>query len=289
MEQVAVTLVIEPYCQETEEILIAELSEIGYEGFVSADNGLTAYISSAEFRESHLRLILDTYGITGFSKEYIPEKNWNADWDIRFNPVILKTGKGCSIRSAGNGAMIPVWPPVAYKLVIMPELAFGTGHHPTTRMMLESLLEMEQQGFIKNRRVLDMGTGTGVLAILAAKMGAAVPVHALDNDRRSVHSCNENARRNRIAHKVHVLHGDASFIQSGRYGLILANIHRNILISEMDKLARGLEPGRGDLLLSGFFTTDVPAMMEAAQQHGLVLQKQKEKEGWSLLHLSKTS
>ena len=285
MEHVTVTITIEPYSPETEEILVAELAGIGYEGFLSEDHCITAYIPANSFKESHLRIILDTYGVTKYSRDYIPEKNWNADWELRFNPVIVEAGKGCSIRTSGNGSMVPVWPPVAYRLVIKPELAFGTGHHPTTFMMLESLLHRDQQVLIKNRKVLDLGTGTGILAILASKMGAAVPVHALDNDRRCVNSCRENARRNRIAHKVNVLHGDASFIQSGRYGLIMANIHRNILVSEMDTFSRGLEPGGGDLLLSGFFTTDVPALLDAGQKNGLVLQEQKEKEGWSLLHL----
>ncbi len=288
MEHVAITITIGPYSPETEEILVAELAGIGYEGFLSEDHSITAYIPAASFRESHLRIILDTYGVTKYSRKYIPEKNWNADLELRFNPVILEAGKGCSIRTTGNGSMVPVWPPVAYRLVIKPELSFGTGHHPTTFMMLESLLHMEQQGLIKNRKVLDLGTGTGILAILASKMGAAVPVHALDNDRHCVHSCRDNARRNRIAHKVNVLHGDASFIQSGRYGLIMANIHRNILISEMDTFARGLEPGGGDLLLSGFFTTDVQALLDAGQKNGLALKEQKENEGWSLLHLARS-
>jgi ribosomal protein L11 methyltransferase len=155
-------------------------------------------------------------------------------------------------------------------LVVLGFLAFGTGHHPTTRMMLETLLDMDAKRQVKNRRILDLGTGTGILAILAAKMGAAIPVHALDNDLRCVHSCTENARRNRVAHKIQVHHADASFIQQGRYGLILANIHRNILSYEMDTLSRSLEPGTSHVLLSGF-----------------VLHAQKENEGWSLLHLTK--
>lgn len=287
MEYVAISISIEPNTEETEEILVAELADMGYEGFLSEDFGMKAFVPAKDFNESHLRIILDTYGIADYTKEYIVSKNWNADWELRFNPVILETGKGCSIRSMGDGSMVPVWPPVAYKLVIKPELAFGTGHHPTTRMMLETLLDMDAKGQVKNRRILDLGTGTGILAILAAKMGAAVPVHALDNDLRCVHSCRENARRNRVAHKIQVHHADASFIQQGRYGLILANIHRNILSYEMDTLSRGLEPGTSHILLSGFYTTDVPAMLEAARQNGLVLHAQKENEGWSLLHLTK--
>jgi len=288
MDHIAVSIVIEPFREETEDILTAELAEIGYSGFLSEKPLLKAYIPAADFRESHLRIILETYGITQYSKDFIANKNWSADWESRFEPIIINAGKGCSIRSPEKDVMVPVWPITRWRLVVKPELSFGTGHHPTTYMMLEALLELESEGILRNNHVLDLGCGTGVLAILAAKMGAALPVHALDNDRRAVHSCRENARRNRVAHKVNVLHGDASFIQSGRYGLIMANIHRNILISEMDTFARGLRPEPGHLLLSGFYTADVAHLTEAALRNGLTLFSQKEKEGWVLLHFIKS-
>ncbi|HHV02914.1 MAG: 50S ribosomal protein L11 methyltransferase [Bacteroidales bacterium] len=289
MDHIAVSIVIEPYKEETEEILTAELSAIGYEGFLSETPILKAYIPAAEFRESHLRIILESYDITDYSKEFVAEKNWNADWESRFSPIIIKTGKGCSVRAPGKETMVPIWPPVKWRLVIRPELSFGTGHHPTTYMMMESLLELEQEGLIKNRYILDLGCGTGILAILTAKMDAAVPVHAVDNDRRAVYACRENVRRNRITHKIVVKYGDASLVQINRYGLILANIHRNILIDEMDTLARGLCPEPGHLLLSGFYTADVSALSQAAQRNGLSVFSLKEKEGWALLHLIKST
>ena len=135
--------------------------------------------------------------------------------------------------------------------------------------------------------VLDLGCGTGVLAILAAKMNAALPVHALDIDRRAVHSCRENARRNRIAHKIVVKQGDGSLVQINRYGIILANIHKNILAEEMDTLSNGLGPKGGHLLLSGFYSADVPELTDAAIKNGLTLVERKDKEEWVLLHLEK--
>ncbi|MFA7049452.1 MAG: 50S ribosomal protein L11 methyltransferase, partial [Bacteroidales bacterium] len=234
MDHIAVSINIEPYKEETENVLTAELAEIGYNGFLTEIPVLKAYIPAETFNESHLRLLLRTYGISDYSKEFIPEKNWNTDWESRFDPVTVNAGKGCNIRAPGRDSMIVVWPETKWRLVIQPESSFGTGHHATTYMMLETLLELEESGWIKNQHVLDLGCGTGVLAILAAKMGAAVPVHALDNDKRAVHSCRENARRNRIAHKIVVKHGDASLVQRNRYGLILANIHKNILADEMD-------------------------------------------------------
>ncbi|NLA15400.1 MAG: 50S ribosomal protein L11 methyltransferase [Bacteroidales bacterium] len=288
MEYIAVSIPIELQKEEIEEILVAELAQINYEGFLSEDSSLKAYIPIQDFNEPHLKLILDTYGMASYTKEYIVNENWNADWEIRFHPIVLETGKGCSIRSTGEGSMVPVWPPVAYKLIIKPQLAFGTGHHPTTFMMLESLLTLDKEGHIKNRRIADLGTGTGVLAILAAKMGAALPIHALDNDRRSIHSCRENARLNGVEENLRIYHTDASFIQAGRYGMILANLHRNILSQEMDTLSRGLEPGTSHLLISGFYTKDVPALIETAQKNGLTLYEQKENETWSLLHFIKT-
>ena len=119
-------------------------------------------------------------------------------------------------------------------------------------------------------------------------MGAALPVHALDNDRRAVHSCRENARRNRVAHKITVRYGDASLVQMNRYGLILANIHRNILADEMDTLAAGLRAETGHLLLSGFYSADVALLTEAALSNGLTLFSQKEKDSWAMLHFIKS-
>ncbi len=287
MDHIAVSINIEPYKEETEGILTAELAEIGYGGFLTAVPVLKAYIPASVFNESHLRLILGTYGISEYSKKFVPEKNWNTDWESRFDPVTVNAGKGCSIRAPGRDSMITVWPETKWRLVIEPESSFGTGHHPTTYMMLEALLQMEENGSIKNKHVLDMGCGTGVLAILAAKMGAAIPVHALDNDRRAVNSCRENARRNRIAHKIIVKQGDASLVQRNRYGLILANIHKNILADEMDTLSNGLGPEGGHLLLSGFYLPDVPVLMNAANRNGLTLVARKEKEEWVLLHLRK--
>ncbi|MDD2263219.1 MAG: 50S ribosomal protein L11 methyltransferase [Bacteroidales bacterium] len=287
MDHIAVSINIEPYKEETEGILTAELAEIGYNGFLTEPPVLTAYVTAEDFNESHLKLILGTYGFSFYSKEFVPEKNWNTDWESRFDPVTVNAGKGCNIRAPGRDSMIAVWPETKWRLVIQPESSFGTGHHPTTYMMLETLLELEESGFIKNTPVLDLGCGTGVLAILSAKMGAAVPVHALDTDRRAVHSCRENARRNRIPHKIIVKHGDASLIQRNRYGLILANIHKNILADEMDTLSNGLTSGGGRLLLSGFYTADVPELTGVANRNGLVLIERKENEEWVLLHLAK--
>jgi ribosomal protein L11 methyltransferase len=287
MDHIAVNITIEPYKEETEGILTAELTEIGYSGFLTASPVLQAYIPAEAFNESHLRLLLRTYGISGYSKEFVPEKNWNTDWESRFDPVTITAGKGCNIRAPGRDSMISVWPETKWRLVIQPESSFGTGHHPTTYMMLETLLELEKSGSIKNTHVLDLGCGTGILTILAAKMRAAVPVHALDNDRRAVHSCRENARRNRVAHKIVVKHGDASLVQRNRYGLILANIHKNILKDEMDTLSDGLGPDGGHLVISGFYSGDVPALIDAANRNGLTLVERKDKEEWVLLHLKK--
>lgn len=288
MDHIAVSIVIEPFSEETEDILTAELAEIGYNGFLSEKPLLKAYIPAEDFLEGHLRLVLGTYGIVDYSKDFVAERNWNSDWESGFEPVIINVGKGCSVRAPGKDTMVPVWPVTRWRLVVKPELSFGTGHHPTTCMMIEALLELEAEGILRDLPVLDLGCGTGVLAILAAKMGAALPVHALDNDRRAVHSCRENARRNRVAHKITVRYGDASLVQMNRYGLILANIHRNILADEMDTLAAGLRTETGHLLLSGFYSADVALLTEAALSNGLTLFSQKEKDSWAMLHFIKS-
>ena len=145
-------------------------------------------------------------------------------------------------------------------------MAFGTGHHQTTTLIIKTMLAHEKD--IRGLQVLDMGCGTGILSILAAKMKAAVPVHAIDIDPVAVRSARENARRNRVPDRIHTLCGDASLIQAGKYDLILANINRNIILEDISTYARGMKPG-ALLITSGFYEEDC-AMTEAeAVRHGL--------------------
>jgi ribosomal protein L11 methyltransferase len=288
MDYIAVSISIQPYDQDIADMLVAELGDIGYESFQTEPPVLDAYIDATLFTEPHLKLLLNQYGSGSFlsyKTAFVPEENWNKDWESQLLPIVITQGKGCSVSAPGKHSMIPVLPKVTYRLVIEPDMTFGTGHHPTTRLMIEFLLELDARGLVRNRRVLDLGCGTGVLAILAAKMGAAVPVHAVDINRRARTACTENTRRNRIPHKVHAIQGDASVILNGRYDLILANIHRNILIEEMDTFVRGLSPQGGHLLLSGFFTGDTDDIVQQALSRGFRLEEICNNEDWASIHL----
>ena len=168
----------------------------------------------------------------------------------------------CTIKASFHKGL----PRTRYTITIDPKMAFGTGHHQTTSLIIRSMMQSEKD--IRDKQVLDMGCGTGILSILAAKMKAAVPVHAIDIDPTAVRSARENARRNRVADRIKALCGDASLIQAGKYDLIIANINRNIILEDMVTYSRGLRPG-GLLITSGFYEEDC-AMTEAeASRHGL--------------------
>ena len=190
-----------------------------------------------------------------------------------------------------------------YNITIKPNMAFGTGHHQTTTLMMRTLLKLagvessgtaESNGSVgsqgcnalKGKQVLDMGTGTGILAILAAKLGALRPVHAIDVDVTAVNSAKENLWKNRLHKAVIVLYGDASLIQAGKYDIILANINRNILMEDLSTYQRGLRPG-GLVVMSGFFGEDIPMLVERGAELGLTKVYSELLENWGLLILSK--
>ena len=167
-----------------------------------------------------------------------------------------------------------------YNIKLRPEMAFGTGHHDTTRMMLSSMLEHRDN--IRGKVVMDMGCGTAVLAILAAKMGAE-KVYGIDIDAVAAHSAWLNARLNRVGRRVETYCGDASRLQLGKYDLLLANIHRNIILMDLRTYSRSLRAG-GVLLLSGFYESDIPDIRTEAVKCGLEFIRQRVENGWACLH-----
>lgn len=260
--------------------MAAEMLDLGFEGYEFAEPCLKAYIAEERFVDAHLRILLDARRDCGvafsYTVSYFEEKNWNEDWESRLEPLLI--GAQVSLRAPYHKD----YPRARYNLVIEPDMAFGTGHHPTTFMMIEALLSLPVAG----KRVMDLGCGTGVLAILAARMGAAIPVHAADIDRRAVGSAFGNARRNRVGKKIFVLYGDAAAMQARSYDIVLSNINRNTLLDEMPTLERALDAG-GLLLLSGFFVQDIPKVRQAAETCGLRFVRQTEREGWALMLLEK--
>ncbi len=255
--------------QPATDILIAELGEVGFESFVENETGLLAYILKSEWQEGLLDdfFILQhpDFEISWTSKE-IEQKNWNAEWEKNFHPILV--GDKCMVRAPFHEAM-----EVEYDIVIEPKMSFGTGHHQTTYMMLQHILDTDFEG----KSVLDMGCGTGVLAILAHKKGAA-SVEAIDIDEWCFINTQENIERNDCV-DIQVFQGDSSLLDGKKYNIILANINRNILLEDIPIYAKCLEK-EGALFLSGFYLEDLDAISSKCKQHGLEFEKKLEKNNW---------
>ncbi len=274
MDYIELQITLKPYIAELSELLTAELSELGYESFTDTENGLNAYIPVTQYQEVPLKVIFHNYkemADINYTPQFIPEQNWNAVWESNFSPLVIDGI--CTIRAPFHKDL----PKTAMNIVMEPKMAFGTGHHDTTYLMAEALLHFP----VKDLQVLDMGCGTGILAMIAAKRGAKKLIDAIDIDVWAKNSTLENARRNRVAQKIRAILGDASLIQKNKYDLILANINRNILLADMSTYAMGLKPG-GTLMLSGIFTTDLPDILAEAQLHGLHPIAQKSRNNWAM-------
>ncbi|MDD2595124.1 MAG: 50S ribosomal protein L11 methyltransferase [Bacteroidales bacterium] len=284
MDYIEVRLSIKPFSEENAEIVMAQIEELGFESFSVEEPLLKAYIRREQFSAPNLKTMLSVFSSISsilhvtFTTELIREQNWNALWESDFQPVVI-AGK-CTIKAPYHKDL----PKTRYQIVIDPKMAFGTGHHQTTYLMMEALLE--EGAHLKGLQVMDMGCGTGVLAILAAKMGALSPVHSIDIDHTAVTSAQKNARRNRVSSKVITLCGDASLLQAGKYDLILANINRNILLEDMSTYSRSLKMG-GMLFISGFYTQDIPMLVKEAGLNGLSYLSQMEKENWAVVKFVK--
>ena len=282
MEYIEVSLEIDPFRDEYAEIVTAEISDLGFESYLTEEPYLKAYIPKEQFSEPRLKTVLSLIPETDFKVRHtlnlIPEQNWNALWESSFEPVVID-GR-CTIKASFHKGL----PRTRYTITIDPKMAFGTGHHQTTSLIIRSMMQSEKD--IRDKQVLDMGCGTGILSILAAKMKAAIPVHAIDIDPVAVRSARENARRNRVGDRITTLCGDASLIQAGKYDLIIANINRNIILEDMVTYSRGLRPG-GLLITSGFYEEDC-AMTEAeASRHGLERVSSDSMDSWATVIFKK--
>ncbi|WP_047416105.1 50S ribosomal protein L11 methyltransferase [Cellulophaga sp. Hel_I_12] len=251
------------------DILIAQLGEVLFESFLETEDGVLAYIKKSDWSTS----ILDTieilknpnFKIENDSKE-IAQENWNATWEQNFNAI--QVDEKCIVRAPFHEKAN-----VLYDIVIEPKMSFGTGHHETTHMMLQHILDTD----FKNKSVLDMGSGTGVLAILAAMKGAT-EVDAIDIDNWCYLNAQENVERNNCTH-INVMEGDASLLGDKSYAIIIANINRNILLADISTYVQCLQPG-GILFLSGFYTEDLPIITEKCNEVGLKFDSNLERNNW---------
>lgn len=257
------------------EILMAELIEIGFDSFTEENDGILAYIQKDIFSEEQL----ENLGIMhrediqiSFTYQEMPNINWNEEWEKNFSPINVEDK--VLIRAEFHDP-----DPTMHEIVIQPKMSFGTGHHPTTHLMIQQMLEMDFEG----KKVLDMGCGTSVLAIFAKQKGAA-EVTAIDIDEWSVENSIENAQRNGVELKISK--GTAENLGNEMFDIILANINRNILISDIPAYVSVLNNG-GKLLLSGLCFFDVNDILEVCTSQGLILENKQQREEWISLLLKK--
>ena len=280
-EYIQVSLTIDPFTQENAEILIAELDELPFESFDFQEPCLNCYVQKELYDQQALKVVLAglAYGfdVTGVSANLMPAVNWNAEWEKNFTPIVVD-GK-CTIKASFHKGLKRT----RFNVTIDPRMAFGTGHHNTTYMMCRALLQNEAA--VKGRMVLDMGCGTAILAILAAKMGAA-HCYGIDIDAVAAASAYDNAIRNRVSRNVETYCGDASLLQAGKYDVILANINRNILLQDIPTYSRSLRSG-GLLFVSGFYTEDLPMIQGVAQNSGLSFEGSDEMDNWCCAKFAK--
>jgi len=236
------------------EILTAMLADIGFESFIETETGLLAYMPSAKFSVKeieNMEILKNSNFSIGYEYKIIKDKNWNEEWESNYSPVFI-AGK-CCVRASFH----PKTEGFKYDIIIEPKMSFGTAHHETTSLMIENIMTLN----LKNKHVLDMGCGTAVLAILAAKMGA-LKITAIDIDEWAFHNSIENIGRNQVGF-IKVLLGDAKMID-GKFDMIFSNINRNILINDIPVYAKHLNKS-GFLFLSGFYETDIPVITDKAK------------------------
>ena len=268
-------LTIEPL-KQGRDIALAFLSEQGYESFVETDRGLLAYIQDQDWSPN---LLDDLYPLTekglevDWSLRCIPPANWNAVWESDFQPIIIENQ--CAIRANFHDPI-----DVPLEIIITPKMSFGTGHHQTTLMMLKYLLRYPPKG----EHVLDMGCGTGVLAIMAEKLQAN-SVDAIDVETWCYENTQENAQTNGCS-KISAFQGDSAMIPDTTYATILANINMNVLLIDIPKFSKRLAQG-GNLFLSGFYQQNIPAIETRANQNDLELVDFQEKDRWIAAHFRK--
>lgn len=251
------------------EILIAELGEKPFESFIETEEGFSAYIQKEFWTENVLEdlyLLSSPEFTISYTYEEIEQVNWNEEWEKNFEPIDVD-GK-CHVRA-------PFHPKTSaeFDIVIEPKMSFGTGHHETTHMMIQHLLDMN----VANMKTLDMGCGTAILAILAEMKGAH-PIDAIDIDNWCYLNSIENAERNNC-HQISVYEGDAELLKGKKYDLIIANINRNILLNDMQQYVDCMNPN-GVLLLSGFYNEDIPFIDASCTEKGLTFVKKLERNNW---------
>ena len=280
-EYIEVAIKIAPFSEENADIVTAEISELPFESFSAEDPYLKCYIQKELYDAHALKAVMSGVEGYGFEVDYtanlIPATNWNAVWESQFNPIVVD-GK-CTIKASFHEGLKKT----RFNVTIDPKMAFGTGHHQTTYMMCRALLQNEEA--VRGKVVMDMGCGTAILAILAAKMKAS-RVYGIDIDAVAAISAYDNARLNRVGKVMETYCGDASLLQRNTYDVILANINRNILLQDMGTYAHSLHKG-GLLFVSGFYVEDMPMLIGTAAANGLEYVSHDSMDNWCCIKFKK--
>lgn len=274
MKYLEVTFTTHPCNETVNDVVSALAGDIGFESFVECEGGIQAYIQQALFNKEVLDEMISEFPIPNAKVEYTvkeaEDKNWNEEWEKNFfQPIII--GNRCVIHSTFHQDV----PKAEYDIVINPQMAFGTGHHETTSLIIEELLDSE----LKDKSLLDMGCGTSILAILARMRGAR-PCTAIDIDEWCVRNSIENIELNHVD-DIAVSQGDASSLTGkGPFDVIIANINRNILLNDMKQYVACMHTD-SELYMSGFYVDDIAAIREEAEKNGLTFVHYKEKNRWA--------
>lgn len=259
------------------DILTAELAELGFESFVETDEGLDAYIEEARFEADAVRQLAEKYAeqaAIAYQVSSLEKRNWNEEWERDYQPIeVGQVRVRASFHQPDER--------FRYDIVINPKMSFGTGHHETTAMMLQHQQELDVTG----KAVMDVGSGTGILAIMAARQGAS-RVLAFDVEEWAVENAVENAALNGCPQIMVFLGTIDSVAESERFDLVLANINRNVLLDDIPAYATRLTSG-ATLLVSGFYETDAPDITKKAEEAGLVRQSQLTRNNWASLRFLK--
>lgn len=277
MVYIEVTFTLTPWSETTQDVLTALAGDIGFESFVEEDTALKAYIQQKLYSEEGIQSLIADFPLPDVCISYTAQeqedKDWNEEWEKNFfQPIVI--GNRCVIHSTFHKDI----PQMEYDILINPQMSFGTGHHETTNLIVSRLLETELTG----KCVLDMGCGTSILAILAAKRGAS-PITAIDIDDWCVSNSADNIRLNNID-CINVRLGDADLLRTERpsFDLIIANINRNILTTDMDAYAACMTTD-SRIFLSGFYVDDIPVMKESLAKNGLTFIEHHENNRWAMI------
>lgn len=282
MNYTEVAFTVTPYSEDIADALVSELGNIGYDAFSNTDNGFMAYIPAKDFSEQAIReleiipFLRPRFAIAWTHSE-IADQNWNKTWEDNFTPILVDN------RILVRAGHHPTVEGIQYEIIIEPQMSFGTGHHATTCLMLRFILEYTHH--IKGKEVLDMGCGTAILSIMAAKVGAS-HVTGIDIDEWAYNNAMENIGKNNTPNAT-IRIGDANLLAEGKmYDCILANINRNILLQDMHRYIACLNPG-GHLIMSGFYDIDLALIRAEAEKNGLEYRETKQNDQWTAVSFHK--